>query len=251
MLARARSFLPNGPADLLRQIVLFCGAYWLYRVARGLVDTRAAEAFDNARAVIDVERGLGLFFEPAVHAWASGNELMIDAASWMYLNSHFAVTTRHAGLDLPAPQRALLLRPQHVHGRHGHRADRLRGAADRAAALHARVGVQRLGGRVHRREGRLRVGRAALQPVRGDPLDARGVRADAGGGMARIARRRWAQALWLPTRRSSRSWWSRPPTTGGSTASSAPSWRWSRPSARTVCSPARGLEVWAWNPALP
>jgi membrane-associated phospholipid phosphatase len=93
MLARARSVLPNGPVDLLRQIVLFCGAYWLYRVARGLVDTRAAEAFDNARAVIDVERGLGLFIEPAVHAWTERHELIIDAASWMYLNSHFVVTT--------------------------------------------------------------------------------------------------------------------------------------------------------------
>jgi hypothetical protein len=93
MLGRARSLLPNGPVDVLRQLVLFCGAYWLYRVARGLVDGRAAEAFENARAVIDVERGLGLFFEPSVHAWASGHALVIDAASWMYLNSHFAITT--------------------------------------------------------------------------------------------------------------------------------------------------------------
>jgi membrane-associated phospholipid phosphatase len=93
MLARARTLLPNGPVDLVRQIVLFCGAYWLYRVARGLVDSRAAEAFDNARAVIDVERGLGLFFEPAVHAWSERHELVIDAASWMYVNSHFVVTT--------------------------------------------------------------------------------------------------------------------------------------------------------------
>jgi membrane-associated phospholipid phosphatase len=85
--------LPNGWVDLLRQIVLFCGAYWLYRVARGLVDGRAAEAFENARHVIAVERDLGLFFEPAVHAWASGSALVIDAASWMYVNSHFAVTT--------------------------------------------------------------------------------------------------------------------------------------------------------------
>jgi membrane-associated phospholipid phosphatase len=85
--------LPNGWVDLLRQIFLFCGAYWLYRLARGLVDSRAAEAFDNARAVIDVERGLGLFFEPAVHAWAERHELVIDFASWMYVNSHFVVTT--------------------------------------------------------------------------------------------------------------------------------------------------------------
>jgi PAP2 superfamily len=93
MLARARSLLPNGPLDLLRQIVLFCGAYWLYRIARGMVDTRAADAFENARHVIDVERGLGLFFEPAVHGWAERHELIADFSSWMYLNSHFAVTT--------------------------------------------------------------------------------------------------------------------------------------------------------------
>ena len=62
MLARARKLLPNGPIDLLRQIVLFCGAYWLYRLVRGMVDGRAAEAFDNAREVINIERGLGLFF---------------------------------------------------------------------------------------------------------------------------------------------------------------------------------------------
>jgi hypothetical protein len=93
MLARTRFLLPHGPVDLLRQIVLFCGAYWLYRLVRGLVDGRAAEAFDNARAVIDIERALGLFIEPSVHAWASGAAVVNDFASWMYLNSHFAVTT--------------------------------------------------------------------------------------------------------------------------------------------------------------
>jgi PAP2 superfamily len=90
MMARV---LPNGWVDLLRQIVLFCGAYWLYRLVRGLVDGRGAEAFENARAVIAVERDLGLFFEPTLHSWASAHAVVIDAASWMYLNSHFAVTT--------------------------------------------------------------------------------------------------------------------------------------------------------------
>jgi hypothetical protein len=89
MIARV---LPRGWIDLLRQIVLFCGAYWLYRVVRGFVDGRAAEAFDNARMLIDVERSLGLFVEPAVHAWATARAPVIDAASWMYLNSHFVIT---------------------------------------------------------------------------------------------------------------------------------------------------------------
>jgi PAP2 superfamily len=93
MVARVRSQLPAGPVDLIRQIVLFCGAYWLYRLVRGLVDGRAADAFNNAREVIRIERGLGLFIEPTVNAWATANDWIADAASWMYVNSHFVITT--------------------------------------------------------------------------------------------------------------------------------------------------------------
>jgi hypothetical protein len=89
----AARLLPQGPVDVLRQVVLFCGAYWLYRLARGLVDGRAAEAFANARQVVDFERSLGLFPEPAMHHFAEANELVGDFASWMYVNSHFVVTT--------------------------------------------------------------------------------------------------------------------------------------------------------------
>jgi hypothetical protein len=93
MLSRVRSLLPQGPVDLVRQIVLFCGAYWLYRLVRGLVDGRTVEAFQNAHEVIRVEQALGLFFEPSVNAWATAHDAMADVTSWMYVNSHFAVTT--------------------------------------------------------------------------------------------------------------------------------------------------------------
>ena len=89
----AARFLPKGWRDLLRQILLFCGAYWLYRLVRGITDGQVAEAFDNARELIGLERGLGLFIEPAVHAWAEGTRWLIDGASWMYVNSHFTITT--------------------------------------------------------------------------------------------------------------------------------------------------------------
>jgi hypothetical protein len=72
---------------------LFCGAYWLYRLVRGLTDGQAADAFAHARELIELERELGLFFEPSLHAWAEGREWLIDAASWMYVNSHFTITT--------------------------------------------------------------------------------------------------------------------------------------------------------------
>jgi hypothetical protein len=89
----AARFLPKGWPDLLRQILLFCGAYWLYRLVRGLTDGQVAQAFEHARELIRIEQGLGLFVEPAVHTWARGSSLIIDGASWMYVNSHFAITT--------------------------------------------------------------------------------------------------------------------------------------------------------------
>jgi hypothetical protein len=89
----AARFLPRGWTDLLRQIVLFCGAYWLYRLVRGLTDGRAADAFAHAREIIALEQRLGLFVEPAVHTWAEGERVVADAASWMYVNSHFTITT--------------------------------------------------------------------------------------------------------------------------------------------------------------
>ena len=85
--------LPKGWRDLLRQIVLFCGAYLLYRLVRGQVDGRATDAFENARHIIGAEQSMGLFVEPAVHRWAETQGWVADAASWMYVNSHFTVTT--------------------------------------------------------------------------------------------------------------------------------------------------------------
>jgi membrane-associated phospholipid phosphatase len=90
-------FLPKGWLDLGRQLLLFCGAYYAYRIVRGLVDGRAAQAFANARELIDIERTLGVFTEPAINAWASGRAWLIDGASWMYVNSHFTVTVLTLG----------------------------------------------------------------------------------------------------------------------------------------------------------
>jgi membrane-associated phospholipid phosphatase len=93
MRALRSRLLPQGWADLLRQIFVFCGAYWLYRLVRGMVDGRAQAAFEHARQIVALERHAGVFVEPAVQAWASGREWLIDAASWTYLNSHFTITT--------------------------------------------------------------------------------------------------------------------------------------------------------------
>jgi membrane-associated phospholipid phosphatase len=86
-------WLPQGWIDALRQLVLFASAYYAYRIVRGLVDGQAAVAFENARTLVDVERTMGLFFEPGLQAWAQGQDWIVTGANWMYVNSHFVITT--------------------------------------------------------------------------------------------------------------------------------------------------------------
>jgi PAP2 superfamily len=87
-------WLPNGWLDAIRQLVLFAGAYYLYRVVRGVVDGQTGLAFENARNVVHFERSLHLFFEPDLQAWARGGaDWLVTIANWMYVNSHFVVTT--------------------------------------------------------------------------------------------------------------------------------------------------------------
>jgi CDP-diacylglycerol---glycerol-3-phosphate 3-phosphatidyltransferase len=86
-------WLPSGWLDAIRQLALFAGAYYVYRLVRGFVDGQAGLAFENARALVDIERSLGLFFEPGLQAWAKGEVWLLTFANWMYVNSHFVVTT--------------------------------------------------------------------------------------------------------------------------------------------------------------
>jgi membrane-associated phospholipid phosphatase len=85
--------MPRGPLDAARQWLLFAGAYYLYRIVRGLVDGHANIAFQHARAIVDFERSIHTFIERDVQLWAINNKVFIDIANWMYINSHFLVTT--------------------------------------------------------------------------------------------------------------------------------------------------------------
>jgi PAP2 superfamily len=96
MLARARLLqervLPHGWLDALRQISLFAGVYYAYRIVRWLVEGDANAAFAHARDVITLETKLHLFVEPSVQAWASGSHLLMVLASWLYVNAQTTIT---------------------------------------------------------------------------------------------------------------------------------------------------------------
>lgn len=85
--------LPQGPVDAIRQLLLFGGAYYVYRIVRGVVDGQVTAAFDHARRIVGVERGAHLFFEPSVQAWTVGKGWLIHTADFTYVNAHFVITT--------------------------------------------------------------------------------------------------------------------------------------------------------------
>ncbi len=85
--------LPRGRRDALRQLALLALAYYLYRLVRGLIDGDVSTAFANARLLVDIERAMGLFFEPALQAWALAWPGLVDVASGVYVHSHFVITT--------------------------------------------------------------------------------------------------------------------------------------------------------------
>lgn len=84
--------LPNGLLDAIRQFALFYAAYFLYSLVRGGSDAAQQVALANGERVIDAERGLGLWIEPYVQAFAVDHRWLADFANFMYLNSHYTVT---------------------------------------------------------------------------------------------------------------------------------------------------------------
>jgi membrane-associated phospholipid phosphatase len=85
--------LPRGWGDAGRQLGLFVLADICYETVRGLAEGRASVAFSNAEAIIDIERATGTFFEPGLQAAILDDRLLVDAANWAYMNTHFLVTT--------------------------------------------------------------------------------------------------------------------------------------------------------------
>jgi membrane-associated phospholipid phosphatase len=87
------AWLPKGWPDALWQLGLFALADLCYETVRGIAEGNSAVAFDNARTIVDFEQGTGLFFERGFQEWVMNQRLLVDFANFMYVNSHFVITT--------------------------------------------------------------------------------------------------------------------------------------------------------------
>jgi len=82
---------PRGGRDVLTQFALMFGLYYAYRFTRALAQGREAIAFDNAGAVVNAERALGIFWEPWLQARFSSIEPLMSSMIWFYREAHLPV----------------------------------------------------------------------------------------------------------------------------------------------------------------
>jgi hypothetical protein len=92
MSARIERFLPRGWGDLVLQLGIWFGFGLVYQVARGLADRTPAEALQNGRHVIDVERGLHALVEVGVQrVILQAGGFLVEAVNWTYWIAQFVV----------------------------------------------------------------------------------------------------------------------------------------------------------------
>jgi PAP2 superfamily len=93
LIDRIGRWLPQGYGDAGRQLGLFVLAELSYETVRGIADGERAQAFVNGSNVISLEKGMHTFFEPDLQSFFMHPRWLIDFANFMYMNSHFVVTT--------------------------------------------------------------------------------------------------------------------------------------------------------------
>jgi membrane-associated phospholipid phosphatase len=83
--------LPRGWAHLAWQFAIWIGFYVAYQVARGQADQDTAQAFVNGQRVIDAQRALHAMIELPLQHLVDGSEFLVQATSYTYWLSQFAV----------------------------------------------------------------------------------------------------------------------------------------------------------------
>jgi hypothetical protein len=86
-------WLPHGYGDAVKPLGLFVLAELSYEAVRGLADGARDQAMINGQNVISLEKSLHTFFEPNLQSIFIDHRWIIDFANYMYMNSHFVVTT--------------------------------------------------------------------------------------------------------------------------------------------------------------
>ena len=189
--------LPRGAGDLLWQIVLFCGPIGSTGWSADRSSPSPRPRSITRGEIVDVERALHVFFEPAVQRWALGTGWVDDVGAWMYINTHFVVTTCTLAF-------IYLFRNEHFYFVRNMFMVAMGLALvgyvlypDGAAADAGRAGVRRLGLGLHGRAPPTPRSTLLFNPYAAVPSMHVGFALMLAVPMIRIARRRWIKALWI------------------------------------------------------
>ena len=93
LIQKVGNWLPHGYGDAAKQLGLFVIAELSYEAVRGIADGARDQALVNGQNVISLEKSLHTFFEPNLQSVFINHRWIIDFANYMYMNSHFVVTT--------------------------------------------------------------------------------------------------------------------------------------------------------------
>ena len=80
------------PPAWTAEVGVFALALVVYQASRALVVGSPATAFENARALIHVEKGTGLFVETAIQARVLPHVQLVEVLNLFYLTAHWVVT---------------------------------------------------------------------------------------------------------------------------------------------------------------
>lgn len=88
---RGAPSFPRIQLSIVREVGIVTLAIALYFFVRGLMITRADLAEENARWLIDVQRWLGIFQEPAIQEWVLQHGWLVRASNAVYIYGHWPV----------------------------------------------------------------------------------------------------------------------------------------------------------------
>jgi hypothetical protein len=85
------SFAPRGGEDVLRQGLLMLACYAVYDISRAVVDGREAVALANGLFFMNLEKAMGIFWEPWIQGRVSALPPLMDFLVWSYGALHLPV----------------------------------------------------------------------------------------------------------------------------------------------------------------
>jgi membrane-associated phospholipid phosphatase len=85
------SLAPKGGWDVLRQVLIMAACYAAYDVSRALAQGREAVALANGVFFMNLEKALGIWWEPWIQGRVSEVEPLMTALVWAYQYAHLPI----------------------------------------------------------------------------------------------------------------------------------------------------------------